>query len=612
MLANKASKNRSTETGKLKIGDQWNAITIIALSQSNPLKAIAEFVENSIDAKAKNITLIRGKQHGDQYLRVSDDGEGITDFHYVATHIGDSIKRKLKERGAKGIQGEFGIGLLSFWTVGEELTLTSTGTDGKRRRLTLVKGQPGYSIRETGELFDRSGTDLLIRPVLSGVRMLSGEKIQAYLASELRDRIAKSGVQIRIVDRTARKELVVEPRKFKGRLVHGLPEVRNPHGEIYAELYICEQSSANSVGLFKSGTRVIEDIASLDLFNHEPWTNGYLEGLVDASFLHLTPGTRSGIVQDAVFSSLSDSLAPLEAALQEVIAAQRRAQESEASRSILRKITRALKEAFMMLPREEYGWLGARGQEPGSSAQHSDGTANAGAGEGGDGSASEDAGAEIGMEAPGEAASDASIQKSFFEYAGPLYGVAITPATSTIGVGETRRLHAIARDKSRRAIDTNVSFLWKVIEGVGTIDPGDAEFVEYHSGSEPEVARVGVVATQDGTVCEAVASITVTAELIPKHSSDEIPFKHGLPGYTYQRAPGELWRSRYRVEQSLIIINNAHADFIYASRSESWKLRYIARLFAKEIVLANFPGATKEELLERIVELTLYMEENLK
>lgn len=40
-------------TGKLKIGNNWNAITIIALSQNNPLKAIAEFVENSIDAGAK-------------------------------------------------------------------------------------------------------------------------------------------------------------------------------------------------------------------------------------------------------------------------------------------------------------------------------------------------------------------------------------------------------------------------------------------------------------------------------------------------------------------------------------------------------------------------------
>ena len=44
---------KGSARGKLKIGDDWNAIRIIALSQSNPLKAIAEFVENSIDAHAK-------------------------------------------------------------------------------------------------------------------------------------------------------------------------------------------------------------------------------------------------------------------------------------------------------------------------------------------------------------------------------------------------------------------------------------------------------------------------------------------------------------------------------------------------------------------------------
>ena len=50
------------KTGKLRIGDDWNAITIIALSQSNPLKAVAEFVENSIDAKARHITVIRARE----------------------------------------------------------------------------------------------------------------------------------------------------------------------------------------------------------------------------------------------------------------------------------------------------------------------------------------------------------------------------------------------------------------------------------------------------------------------------------------------------------------------------------------------------------------------
>ena len=90
--------------GKLRIGDDWNAIRIIALSQSNPLKAIAEFVENSIDAHASTITITRGREHGQHYLAIRDDGEGVPrdaegrpDFKYVATHIGDSIKRRFTE-----------------------------------------------------------------------------------------------------------------------------------------------------------------------------------------------------------------------------------------------------------------------------------------------------------------------------------------------------------------------------------------------------------------------------------------------------------------------------------------------------------------------------------
>ena len=126
-----AQRRRTSDVakGKLRIGDDWHAITIIALPQSNPLKAIAEFVENSIDARASTITITRGRETGHHYLAVRDDGDGVPrdaegkpDFRYVATHICDSIKRRLKSEGVEGLQGEFGFGLLSFWTVGEELT----------------------------------------------------------------------------------------------------------------------------------------------------------------------------------------------------------------------------------------------------------------------------------------------------------------------------------------------------------------------------------------------------------------------------------------------------------------------------------------------------------
>ena len=113
-LTRPAKPKSGRTSGNLRIGDQWNAITIIALSQSNPLKAVAELVENSIDAKAGEIVITRGKEKGQHYLRIKDDGEGIRrnadgepDFHYVATHVCDSIKRQLKLQGTGGLQGEF-------------------------------------------------------------------------------------------------------------------------------------------------------------------------------------------------------------------------------------------------------------------------------------------------------------------------------------------------------------------------------------------------------------------------------------------------------------------------------------------------------------------------
>ena len=57
-------KKTGIRSGKLRIADHWNAISIIAKSQANPLKAVAEFVENSIDAQAKQIIIVRGKKKG--------------------------------------------------------------------------------------------------------------------------------------------------------------------------------------------------------------------------------------------------------------------------------------------------------------------------------------------------------------------------------------------------------------------------------------------------------------------------------------------------------------------------------------------------------------------
>jgi len=607
MLHSMKSKNR--DSGKLRIGDDWNAIRIIALSQSNPLKAIAEFVENSIDAHAKTITITRGREHGEHYLAIKDDGdgvprdpEGLPDFKYVATHICDSIKRHLKADGnGAGLQGEFGIGLLSFWTVGERLTMISTGTDQRAYQMTMSKGDSRYEVSLRRVLFAEKGTELKISPLLEGIRSLSGEKIQWYLASELRDRIRDAQVRVTVIDKLARKQYEVEPRKFEGRLLHQLPTIRTVYGDAYAELYLAEPNETARVALTRAGTRVIEDLSTLPGLEHSPWLSRYMQGLVDVPFLNLTPGTRSGIVQDERYAALVAALEPLESHVKGLIEEQQRAEEEQASQQSLKAIQKAFHEAMLALPREEYDWFDVQ-----SRARQEGGPARLGVGSVPDGADLE----ELLPGLPQSGRTD-STQRQFFDYAGPLFSVVVSPAASTTPLNEIRKFRALPRDRSRRRVVDDLQFAWRMLEGEGALQGIADQEVEYRAPAVPGLARLRVTVSQRDITCTSEALITVTDSLATAMSPAVVNAR-GLPGYTFERAAGELWRCRFDAERNIIVVNSGHRDFVFATRNRSLQLRYLVRLYVKELVLKNFAGASAEQLLERMIELSLYAEEKLK
>jgi hypothetical protein len=602
-------KAKNSERGKLKIGDDWNAIRIIALSQSNPLKAIAEFVENSIDANATTITITRGREHGEHYLAIKDDGigvprdtDGLPDFKYVATHICDSIKRRLKTDGrGTGLQGEFGIGLLSFWTVGGTLTMTSTGADQRTYQMTMHKGDPRYDVSPRRVLVAEKGTELRISPLLEGIRTLNGEKIQWYLASELRDRIRDAHVRVIVCDKVARKQYEVEPRQFEGRLLHKLPFIRAPYGDAYAELYLAEPDESSRVALTRSGTRVIDDLASLPGLNHVPWSSRYVQGLIDAPFLNLTPGTRSGIIQDERYAALVVALEPLEAHVKGLIEEQQRAEEQQASQQSLRAIQRAFHEAMLALPPEEYDWFDVQGRarrEGGPGKPNGDGTMGASA-------------VEVAVPGLVEPAPTDTPQRQFFDYAGPLYSVVISPAASTMPLNEVRKFKALPRDRSRRRAHEDLQFNWEILEGDGSLQGVGDQEVEYRATATPGLGRLRVTVIQRETACSAEALVTITDSLDAAMSSAVVTMR-GLPGYTFERAAGELWRSRYDTERNTILVNSGHRDFVFVTRNRALQLRYLVRLYVKELVLKNFVGLPADQLLERMIELSLYAEEKLK
>ncbi|MCX5667708.1 MAG: ATP-binding protein [Candidatus Omnitrophica bacterium] len=602
---NKSARMKSR--GRLLIGDDWNAITIIALSQNNPLKAIAEFVENSIDAEARHITIIRGKEHGGYYLKVIDDGqgipcteEGIPDFKYVATHICDSLKRRLKQEGGQNIQGEFGIGLLSFWTVGHKLLMVSSGKNGKTYQMGMEKDKSGYVIAPRHHLLPIKGTQLTISPLLAGIRMLNGEKIQRYLAAELRDRIRHSGVKIKIIDRTSRSEFDVEPRQYEGRLIHDLPPFKTPFGDIYVEMYITPKDPENCISLFRAGTRVLPNICILDFFQCEPWTSGYFQGIIDAPFLHLTPGTRDGIIRDEYFAVFHDSIASLKERLTVIALEQGKAEEERMSKNILRSVQKAFRDAMIALPPEEYDWFGAEQKNTyrwkGSAGDNDTAQKR-------DVMALQDARAQ--EEKKGG-------QKEFFEIAGPLFSARIQPGSALVQTGKTKSFRAIGLDRSKRQVEEDLSYLWRIAEGEGGLDKSDGEMVVFNAPAEPCLSKLKLVIKRGDISCETESIVTVVDSLFrtPTENS-EFPRK-GLPDYTLESAAGYTWRSRYDEKRNIIIINSGHRDFIYAGRERVRKLRYICRLFAKELIIQNFAGMSSGELLERLVELSLYTEENLR
>ena len=223
--------------------------------------------------------------------------------------------------------------------------------------------------------------------------------------------------------------------------------LRTPLGDIYVELYLNEPSDSNGVALYRRGSRVIDDLTLLDHFARAPWNLRYLQGHLDASFISLTPGTRTGIIYDSAYITLCEGLQPLEAKLIEIIDAQRRAEEEQASLASSRVPSNVPsgRQCWPCRPRNMIGSTFMRerfGQCP-MGRRRPTGVWNRKA-----------------LEEPFPGATEPSEERrrQFFEFAGPLFSVAVSPVSSIVRVGTTKELRALPRDRSRRRVEEDLEF----------------------------------------------------------------------------------------------------------------------------------------------------------
>jgi hypothetical protein len=624
--------SRSLRAGKVKPADPFELIRWLAHCQQDPRKAVAELVQNSLDAGARTVDLIRRREKGVNVLAIADDGSGVIPelpreeaLAYIATHIGHSRKRSLtpEQRRELMTQGQYGIGLLGFWCIGKHLVMRSTVGGEPACELHLHAEDPHYEVlKSRGRLLTATGTEVLVRDIKPEViRLLTARKLSDYLAMELRGQIMERGVRITIHDKIARglaqKVFAVKPTQFPGTRIAQATELQVPgHRPARLELYVVAASDTHlNVALAAAGTIVVEDLTRLDpeWFTGTALSSGRICGVIDFPDLEVSPGARRGVAAgpavDALLLALGDLLPILEAQL--CAEDQRRLQDVEQRQ--LKRLRRAFLAVRKRAPEFEFFDVSAghgKGQEPPAVADATEPPAGQALGEqpvqaGATESNNGDVGHDVDVDVDVDADRDAHEPRSLFA-PGPLDRLEIRPVRTRVEILGRRKLRALPLDADGRRVPLSVAVDWHVGSGPGSLERlgTDGSSVVFAAGEDEGVTELQATATDGNIIVEA--SATVETVLGMGDHLDAL----GIPTPAFVDDPAGSWRSRLR--GGTWEVNRSHNDFQEASQNDRRQLRYLSSLLAKEVVLRSFFTPQSERPLEQMVRLLTILDSSLQ
>jgi hypothetical protein len=599
------TKTRAPEPRSLRLkpADPFELIRWLARSQSDPRKAVAELVQNSLDAGGRLILVERRRRKGVVELRVRDDGAGVIPemsredaLAYIATHVGRSRKLNLDptERMKRVVAGKYGVGLLGFWSVGGALELRSRVAGSKLHALRLVEDSPEAQILTLPSRTDdpETFTEVIVSHLHeAAVKALGGRRLSDYLAAELRGQLLMTGASVEIHDGIARgiaqKQFVVAPRRFAGEALNLPGEIDVPgHAPIRVDLYLARGADRPAIQVAAAGTLVADDIAELSTLELAvpPWIGREIVGILDYASFNVPPGTRRGVMPDGAALAFADAL---ENALAPLVLGELQRLEGERSAALDRDMARELRRALRGFRRRLPQYLMPRVE---------DGT-------------TEDAGAAGAGEVVPDAAPpiDDTEPPSLFP-PGPLVSVRIVPPRIAVPPGGERRVRAVASDASDRR-PADVTFTWSVVDAAGAGIGVRAE------GLRPAVtapahaflgatAELHVEARQGSLAADAVAQVRV------EESEEDIGAALGIPEpHLVSDSDGD-WRSRLVGERWEV--NDEHEDYRSLRALPKARVRYLLALLAREIVLRTSGRPDVAGELDQMVEILAHAERNLR
>lgn len=600
-------RDSSVEEGHVRVHDPFELVRWLALSQPDPRKALAELVQNSLDANARHIRIVRVREKGVPCLKIHDDGEGVIPeldrpdaLRYIATHIGHSRKRSLtpRERLHLMTQGQYGIGLLGFWSLGELLEIRTSMPGQRPHRLILYRDRPEYKIEPLrGKLaFEERFTEVVVASLGKEASTAVGaRRATDYLAAELRGQLLMRPVEVSVEDKMSRgrspKRLRVKPPRFLGERLEGLGTVAIPgHAPVKLEIYLAGDLSngeaARPLAVYAAGTVVAESFSELSALglDREPWTDSRLTGMVDFPELHVTPGSRRGAIPDEMAHAFAAALLRVEPLLVSILEIKERERAETIDQTLIRDLQRAFRDFYRKRP--SYTMLPTEKKTEGVS---------------GDGAGAGETVVAPGEEAEVSAGSGADTADLFPP--GPLATVSISPARIVVETGGERVVRARGWDSSGRKIEEGIDFAWEVRGPVGTVRHEPGRLV-LEAPDSPGEGVLAVQARERATGNEASAAVPVeVVEILPSSANE------GIPEPELVDAPGASWRSR--LHEGRWQVNSGHPDYRASSSRPATKLRYLALLFAKEVVLRSSQDPRLEDPLEQLVEVAAYADRRI-
>lgn len=605
MPAAQTKSSTSAKRVKLKPADPFELIRWLARSQSDPRKAVAELVQNSLDAGASHIRVVRRRARKLVILEIIDDGEGVIPeldrgdaLHYLATHVGHSRKRGLspQQRAEQVIAGQYGVGLLGFWAIGKQLELRTRVAGSEQMALCLVEDSPDAAIKKVPLRTDAPATFTQVTVTdlhASASRALTGRRLTDYLAAELRGQLMQRNVELIVEDRLSRgsadKLFRVRPREFTGEQL-AIPQYVQVPGYPPARihLYFADGDEPPHIQVACAGTLVADDIAELAALglNEAPWVGKGLTGIIDFAAFTVPPGTRRGVLPNEAAGAFAMAIAEFSELVEAEL--QRRAAEVSATtdRQIVRDLRRALKGFHRRLPQYDF---------PTEKTDEGD----------------------LSERAPNRVAAGplhSEPKRPSTPAAGPLASVAIRPATLTLAAGTERRIRAIPKDAEGKVLADGVTFAWTI-----TATTADAFAIAGSGRAVTIVARDGLPPGTRGTVhLDAVAegrlaqtTMDVTIVAADDNADDtDAPDRFGIIEPELVRDTPTSWRSR--MTGTTWQVNEAHEDYLRVRGNAKSRMRYLLALLAKEMVQRSYGRPGDDQLLEHMVEILAHAETNLR